>query len=634
MTREEIGTRLDLAPEYGWKEAELRMNALLVAARARVTNAGSKIEARMARDELKTVERLSNDVGTFVEKERNCEQAGEYIARADECLRSGSLPAASVSMRHLRALPAGTLTQDLLIRIEELDAELAHAMRQAESVPKPTEPEQAAKPEAEPPPSTAMQESAQPPQEPAPAAEELPDEAALEAAGEEARKQQEEEAARMAAAQAAQAERIRAEAEMLRAARQKELHAQVTALLDLAQEHLEKEELQEANNALKGAMDLTKSLDDASDFAPALDMLQGLVRRMSVESTVRLLVEQALSEAVGAAATGRRQVAFEHLSAALNRPTSADEAAIWHECCENNACETAAAIAEAWLLEARKHISEGRRSEAPALIALAKETLGKLTQDHIPAELHSLLASVGHEYENPSLPLAQACACLTLAYSRGTQKRRLHVVTAQCITFGRKEPSDVLLHVLASKGADGTRINQVIGRRHFFIENIGTYAMVYDGARDTGGSISPSKNGTYVDSRKLNYPYSIIGNGEILQVTGATLGSEVAHWKLQQWTTRQLLGCGDAPAELKSASGQVAPVVSAIYMARQDEVPEDVLILWNAAKLDNIDKSLEGLWLVRSGKGILLWDGKSFSDLRSPDAKLKPLSLDKLAHQV
>ncbi|MFA5258215.1 MAG: hypothetical protein WC360_08690, partial [Opitutales bacterium] len=70
MTREEIGIFLNLDESFGWKDVEQAYAQLRENARKKIDNAGSKVERRMEKDALRTIESNADDIARFVAREK------------------------------------------------------------------------------------------------------------------------------------------------------------------------------------------------------------------------------------------------------------------------------------------------------------------------------------------------------------------------------------------------------------------------------------------------------------------------------------------------------------------------------------------------------------------------------------
>lgn len=622
MTREEIGIFLNLDEGFGWKEAETTYARLLGDAKVSLEQAGSKVERRMAKDSLARIQAKADAVAEFVKIESSIEQARELIARAEEHISNEALPQAAVSLKHLHALPVELLPKELSLRIEELAAEIeySHLDKVDDTIQGESECT------VDPSPQRAVEVVAE---EKVATGCILGDVAEHDASSHVAEAVAGVSTPKEADEKAARAKEI-LEVEAANALRQNELHQEVVAHLDRAQELLDRQDLNEGRAALSSALELADSLDDASEFASEFEMLDGIVRRLSAELSVRTVVDGALADAISAGQSGDKERVLSCLHAALSLPDGDDNAAVWHECCEDQATETAEFMAMRWISEGMELLASKHMEEARKLHSFVHRLLAMLPAES--AHVHLIgekLSEFTEELQKPVVPTPEPCSRLSIEYKRAGQVRRLHIITAETVVFGRSASCDVVVRVLA-RGGDATLANRTIGRRHFTIENSGAYASVLDGVRVEGGAVEASKNGTFVDGRKVVYPCLIEGRGEILQITPRPVAPDLAHWSLHCWQSETV--CAELSSELRSVTCANAPRVAAVYMERLDEMPEDVLILWSALQLGKVDKSLEGLALARSGEGLLLQKGPEIMDIRSVGSVLKLLSLGRLSH--
>ncbi|HNX05735.1 MAG TPA: FHA domain-containing protein, partial [Opitutales bacterium] len=337
---------------------------------------------------------------------------------------------------------------------------------------------------------------------------------------------------------------------------------------------------------------------------------------------------------------------------------------LWEDNCRAEAVAACEKFASARLLEARIAQKAGFRAAVAPLAAAVSKVLAVLPESpELKAELARLTAPAAPSQpvqpKSPPVgippaprsfsydativapqpvvqrPAASAvrptpCDRLTLEYRRGElEKRRLHILSARSVTFGRSSAADVLVRVLSTTG-DAERVNRMIGRRHFTIENGSTFITLVDGARGDNGTVEASKNGVFVDGRKILYPRSIEGRGEMLHAASQQMATDVAHWSLRK-IQGDAIGAS-VPASLCPGGDGRWPLVSGLFMARQDEMPEDVLLVWGAAPLGIVDQSLAQFWVVRSGDGFLIWDGYAPSDAAQSSESLRLLSAGRLSH--
>jgi hypothetical protein len=597
MTREEIALFLDLDESFTSGQLEECFSRKLAEIRQELAQAGSKPARAIARTRLERFEKRSDEIASFVNSARALEEASTQLAKAEECIKSGRARLASVPLGRLREIKRELLPAQIQDRIDEIGVILEEEAHKAELAAR--EADRIAR-EAE--------EKAR--------REEAAEQAKIEA---EKRARQAEEEARLAEQRAAGKAAGKAAEEAALAERKA---AEETARKEaeaLATEEAEKKARAEAEERARFE-ELERLAREKEAVRLASEKQQALA---SATEAVRANWTEAKARVTELASRGDYEAAAAVLIKNFNGPDSPAEREVWESVPHDELVEAATQFAAARLADAHSAQKAGYLTAAAALADVVLTIAPFLPG---MAELEAACDSL--KLRPVTQPKATPCSSLTIEYRRGDAgKRRLHILSNLSATFGRSVNSDVVVRVMASMN-DAEQINRLIGRCHFMVENAGRFVNIIDGARGENGTIKASTNGVFIDGRRLVYPRSIEGRGETLHIASQQLASHVAHWTLK------LVGGETEP--LPDAVRQLCPEgkwpqVSGLFMARQDEMPEDVLFVWEAVPLSIVDAGLARYWLVRSGDGFLVWDGASVRDL--PTSGLFPvLSTGRLAH--
>lgn len=435
--------------------------------------------------------------------------------------------------------------------------------------------------------------------------------------------------------------------------------AEASEKLDRAEAAMQEGADETAAALMAEVVAISQSAPLGSLVTTRLAALDSELDRRAVTKALQGELAEALSRSEALVARGEFARAAETLAALFTTPRAPEVAPVWESQCRQGAVAAGEKFASARLLEARIAQKAGYKAAVAPLVAAVSKILAVLPDSReLKAELARLSAPpapaaapvrtapapagrafsydatiVAPPAATPRPVAARPANCdrLTYEYQRGDfDKRRLHVLSVRSAVFGRSvaENVQILVRVLSSTG-DAERVNRMIGRRHFTIENGNTFITLVDGARGDNGTVEASKNGVFIDGRKVLYPRGIEGRGEMLHIASQTMSTDVAHWSLQK-VSGESVGTS-LPAQLTPADGRW-PMVSGLYMARQDEMPEDVLFVWGAVPLGMVDQSLSRYWIVRSGEGFLVWDGQTARDAAQPPEGLRLLSSGRLSH--
>lgn len=587
MTREEIALFLDLDESFTSGQLEECFSRKLAEIRQELAQAGSKPARAIARTRLDRFVKNEAEIMSFVERARALEEATLQLTKAEEYLKNGKARLASVPLGRLHEIRRDLLPPELQDRIDEIGVILEEESQKAELAAR--EAERVAR-EAE--------EKAR--------REELAERARIEA---EERARHAEEEARLAAQRAAEKAAMEAAEAELRAAE------------EAARKEAEERAAEEAAKKTRAEAEERARFEELERVAREKEARQQAEKTYAEEAGAHLLETKAQVDTL--VFQGEYDAAATLLTDQLKGPDSPSERAAWEASQRDGLMETAAQFATARLDEARAAQKAGYRAAAAKLADVVLTIAPFLpTKNELEAEC-ALLRAV-----TAAPPAASPCSCLTIEYSRADSgKRRLHVLTGMSATFGRSVNADVVVRVMASMG-DAEKINRLIGRCHFIVENTGSFVNIIDGSRAENGTIKASTNGVFIDGKRVVYPRSIEGRGEMLHIASQQLASHVAHWSLR-------LVNGD-PASIPDAVRQLRPEgkwpqMSGLFMARKDDMPEDVLFVWEAVPLSIVDAKLARYWLVRSGDGLLVWDGTSARDVVNCGV-LDVLSTGKLSH--
>jgi hypothetical protein len=594
----------------------------------------------MAREKLSRLERMQGDVTSLTTRMRAVEEVDKYLPKAAAHVKAGNFKLADVPFKYVRKVPADLLSEDLQMAVEEMAARIEEglagsAAAEAESARKAAEAEKARAEEAA---RIEAERSAVAEKEKARQAREdaekrsREEEARRKLAAEEARRQ-----AEVAKARAAEEEKARAEEARLAAKVAEEAAAKKAAeeAARLRHEAAAKKEAEEAARSAAEAAALEKARREkaaaeaaltASDEALAanlaaevrfayspdrpagsvaarLDAIAASLEESAGRRRMVATMKERLARADSLVVRGDYEGASQLLREALTEKVSARNAGEWESLCRPELAAACEKFALARLAEAQMASRSGRAA-AVAPLAAVTERLTDLFPggEAIRAEFAKLSSVV-------TLPNLRPCGRMSLEYSRGGfSRRRLQVIAAPSVVFGRAASADVVVRVATPPG-DPRRSNQVIGRRHLTIEVTPTAITLLDGVRCEGGTVEASKNGIFLDGRKILYPKKIGGSGEVLSIASAQPGAEVARWALRIVRGSE---AGDLPGALTVQGG--TPEIAGLYLERRDEIAEDILLLCGPAPLAVADTSLAPLVLVPTGSGLALWDGRAVRD--------------------
>jgi hypothetical protein len=640
MTGEEIRDFLDLEETFTSGDVQKAYSQRLEKEKQALANGGSRAERMMAREKLSRLERMQGDVTSLTTRMRAVEEVDKYLPKAAAHVKAGNFKLADVPFKYVRKVPADLLSEDLQMAVEEMAARIEEglagsAAAEAESARKAAEAEKARAEEAA---RIEAERSAVAEKEKARQAREdaekrsREEEARRKLAAEEARRQ-----AEVAKARAAEEEKARAEEARLAAKVAEEAAAKKAAeeAARLRHEAAAKKEAEEAARSAAEAAALEKARREkaaaeaaltASDEALAanlaaevrfayspdrpagsvaarLDAIAASLEESAGRRRMVATMKERLARADSLVVRGDYEGASQLLREALTEKVSARNAGEWESLCRPELAAACEKFALARLAEAQMASRSGRAA-AVAPLAAVTERLTDLFPggEAIRAEFAKLSSVV-------TLPNLRPCGRMSLEYSRGGfSRRRLQVIAAPSVVFGRAASADVVVRVATPPG-DPRRSNQVIGRRHLTIEVTPTAITLLDGVRCEGGTVEASKNGIFLDGRKILYPKKIGGSGEVLSIASAQPGAEVARWALRIVRGSE---AGDLPGALTVQGG--TPEIAGLYLERRDEIAEDILLLCGPAPLAVADTSLAPLVLVPTGSGLALWDGRAVRD--------------------
>ncbi len=674
MTGEEIRDFLDLEETFTSGDVQKAYSQRLEKEKQALANGGSRAERMMAREKLSRLERIQGDVTLLVTRMRAAEEVNKYLPKASAHVKAGNFKLADVSFKYVRKVPADLLPEDLQMAVEEMAARIEEglagsAAAEAEAASKAAEAEKARAEEAAR--IEAEKASAEREEKARLAREEeerrsREEQAQRKLAAEEARRQ-----AEAARARAAEEEKARAEEARLAAKAAEEAAAKKAAeeAARLRQEAAAKKQAEEAARraAEEAALEKTRREKAAAEASARRDTesLATLARAeaalaasdealaANLAAEVRFAYSpdrpagavaarlEALAAALESLAGRRRMVATSKarlaradslvvrgdyegasqlLCEALTEKVSAGNEKDWEILCRPELISACEKFVRARLAEAQQASLSGRAAAVAQLAGVAERLTGLISGgEAIRAEFAKLSSTV-------TLPNLRPCARMSLEYSHGGFSRRcLQVIAAPSVVFGRSVSADVVVRVATPPG-DPRRSNQVIGRRHLTIEITPAAITLIDGVRGESGTLEASKNGIFLDGRKVLYPKKIDGSGEVLSIASAQLGAEVARWTLHLVKVAE---AGELPGVLAPQGGFAG--IAGLYMERRDEIAEDLLLLCGPVPLAAADASLAPLVLVPTGGGIALWDGSTAKDATEGVPGAKVLSAGQLS---
>jgi len=621
MTRDEIATFLDLDLEKGFTSEDVKKAYENRTERARqdLANAGSKPDRLMANGRLSRLAKRSGEIADFVSRAKAYEDYSKFKERADAFIRDKKYSAAKVIFAKIQTISRELLTEEICDEIDIIEAEIAGGLgsgsHAAEEIPvetpvgKPVEqvipkppaamapktaivelpvPVSPAKPEPKPEPvvEKAPPPPLPPPPQPKPViAEKAPDPVAE------------------------KAERVK-------------------AFLSKAEEALREGEDAKAIGFLDQAEGLAESIPLQDDILSRIGGIRAILDRRAREAAVISRHKDAMA-GVERLMTRRDYVqAAATLKDSVREPPEGEVRQIWIKCCKKQALETGEKVSAAILSAARALLNAGKKDEAKQALSAASELIQLLPgAKGLAEECAKLGAIINLNVPESIVP----CDRFTIEYRHGDMlKRRLHVVSRQAVTFGRSNSfSDVIVRVMATSG-DAQKVNMLISKRHFTIERDENYAILADGAKQDNGTFEASKNGVYLDEKRITLRDKIKG-GELLHIATSKLTRDTAQWSLK--VIRQ----GESGFKTPSAVNTLLDLcgrteVDGVFLSRRDDTTEDVLVLWGAVPLRLVDDSMTEIWLVKDDAGVLIWDGKAFYDITAFKGNPHVMSVGKLSH--
>lgn len=203
---------------------------------------------------------------------------------------------------------------------------------------------------------------------------------------------------------------------------------------------------------------------------------------------------------------------------------------------------------------------------------------------------------------------------------------RLHLISQDCVVFGRDDRTDILLRSInpATGGIDWHKTRH-ISRRHFFVERRAPGVYLGDGHTTPEGSRVFSGNGIVHAGNRISEAPLPAGAPTQLSVTHLPAGPGVPHYRLH------VLEAGHPPAP---PAGQLSAVGCAgLFMERLDAVREHVLILWGTVALASLP--LPGVransYLARVEGGFLYGEGSRWYCATGDASPFRTLEAGKLA---
>lgn len=193
----------------------------------------------------------------------------------------------------------------------------------------------------------------------------------------------------------------------------------------------------------------------------------------------------------------------------------------------------------------------------------------------------------------PPPPPPPALVKATLEVEGG---RRFHLFGGPVVRFGRFAQSDIVLIVLVKGQREpALALNKEISRKHFELHVGPDGARVRDGWSDEP---APSRTGICLDGRRVGAEGAALHTGAVLSVTTRPLSRAIPHWEVT------VLGPNG-----RLSRGAAGPL-SAVYLRRLDDAPDDLLVLVDAVSLGELQLKgftpPPGAVLLRQPAGLAL----------------------------
>lgn len=193
---------------------------------------------------------------------------------------------------------------------------------------------------------------------------------------------------------------------------------------------------------------------------------------------------------------------------------------------------------------------------------------------------------------------------------RGPEGELLHVVAREEVTFGRSPDADIVVRAYAPNDEEEfERVSFKISRLHFTISRQPNEVYLY--------------SGSFANGRRTIAPNGILADGvEITDLqlfrSGTRSFRVLRHGLAENPPSWDIVLKMQVPADLAPACDATIPTgPQGLLLKRMDGKCEDVLLLWGAVDLQQLDLCEPKLFLMAYNSGFYVSDGESWSPVKS-----------------
>ncbi len=229
----------------------------------------------------------------------------------------------------------------------------------------------------------------------------------------------------------------------------------------------------------------------------------------------------------------------------------------------------------------------------------------KLPAEEVAPDLDVTVRSIP-----PAAPKVFAARKFTLLGPRG---EHCHIICADPVVFGRASTADIVVRAFHPKNPrERDRVTRAISRAHFTILKEGPEILLCDGAPLPDGGWQASVNGTFDNDGKpikrlpINTPAA-----SRFHITQEVAPAIPPRWEVHLQAKSKL---PEMAARLRDSN---PPGPDALLLRRIDGSNDEVLIVWRAANLRDLNLTTGDAALIRHQEGFVLWQDQRIVELET-----------------
>jgi hypothetical protein len=195
----------------------------------------------------------------------------------------------------------------------------------------------------------------------------------------------------------------------------------------------------------------------------------------------------------------------------------------------------------------------------------------------------------------------------------GPRGEHCHVICADAVVFGRATSADIVVRAFHPKNPrERERVTRAISRAHFTVFKEGEAVILADGARLPDGTWQASVNGSFDNDGKPIKQLPVTSPAAAkFHITQEVAPSIPPRWELRLQAAAKL------PADAARLRDANPPGPDALLLRRIDGSHDDVLILWRAANLRDLNLCTSDAAIIRQPDGFKLWQDKKLVEIET-----------------